>query len=299
MDTNIAQGTIFHLVPFYALGDILRIMFFIQSPQGQKRSFTTLKRIIKGSINSTTTRTNDILLSDSLTSYSKVLNDIGLFLWSYYLSSEVQYNVYLEFFILSAPTIMRVSQCWQEYKLHRGTVRVHLFNMIKYLVSLLPLMINLFIKVTILRQHDEQTEINRLELLNFWWYVVSFLSSSYSCLWDIFMDWKLAIFKGTQLQIRPTLLLGSKPFYIMAIWIDFVVRFLWIGKLFIDKEINESTRMVTKLTTFLFAYDAFSAGYTIVELTEILRRWMWCFLKLENDYINIQLQDGIELKTVK
>lgn len=298
-DTNIVQRAIFHLVPFYALGNLLVVMFFIQSPQGQRRSFTTLKRIIKGSINSTTMRTNDILLSDTLTSYSKVLNDIGLYLWSYYYSSQIQYNVYLEFLILSAPTIIRISQCWQEYTLHRGTVRAHVLNMIKYLISLLPLVVNLLIKITILRQHDEQTEIHRLDRLNSWWYVVSFLSSSYSFLWDVFMDWKLAVFNGTQLGIRPTLLFGPKPIYVMAIWIDFIVRFLWIGKLFIDKEINETTSMVTKFTTFLFAYDAFSAGYTIVELTEIVRRWMWCFLKLENDYVSVQLQDGIELKNVK
>ena len=132
------------------------------SSPGQIRIFTTIKRIIRGNINSQTMRTNDILISDSLVSYSRVINDLGLVIWNYWFDSNIGYNYKFESMILSIPTWIRIKQCWYEYKLTGKTQ--HLFNLIKYSTGLGPLLINVLLKRMLLNATEQEKPVENYYL---------------------------------------------------------------------------------------------------------------------------------------
>lgn len=282
---------------------------------GQYRVYTTIKRILLGRINSTTMRTNDILISDTLTSYGKVINDFGLFVWANYYKSESPYNIKLEFIILCIPTFIRVKQCWYEYSSTKNML--HFFNMVKYTTAIGPLIINLLIKMTLQtlspdnnEQLKEDEVLVRLTKLNAWWYFCSVLNSTYTFIWDVKMDWGFGLFdiffKANKIRnytlLRPShqLVYGNIIGYYCVILIDFILRFLWIFRLFITNEV-ENRFMVNKLGAFLFGSDSFSLGYVVVEVLEIFRRWLWCFIKLESDWVKLQVTinpDDVEMTNI-
>lgn len=310
---NIMITPIYHLVPFLTiLYNFVNI--FANSKKsnsfGQSRVSTTMKRILVGNINSRTMRTNDILISDSLTSYSKVINDLVFFMWLNYYSVSKPYNPKFEFIVLAIPGLIRMKQCWFEYKLTNQ--RQHIFNFIKYSTGLIPIFINLLIKLNLSNLRLENPDdlhqnqlVKNLDKLNNLWYLGSTVNSTYSFIWDIKMDWGFQLFeplfnanKTVEFKIlRPGQDLVYKNFigYYAVIVLDFALRFLWILKLFILKDNDPSVEkhLLNNLGQFLFGGDGFSFGYTIVEILEILRRWLWCFLKLESDWIKLQKLDNI------
>lgn len=308
VDSSISfMKLVYYLIPLVAIIYLGYILFIgISTPSfGQYRMYTTIKRVLIGGINSKTMRSNDILISDTLMSYSKVINDFGLFVWIYYINDK--YNPSVEMIILTIPTFIRIKQCWYEFRLTNQ--KQHLFNLLKYVSGLLPLIINYLIKITIIAQPANL--INKLHHLNNWWVFFSFFNSSYSLFWDIKMDWGFHFFdkffntSNKFLISRPKnkLVFGKELFYCIIILIDFCLRFIWILKLFIMKEEESKGKLtyINTFSTFLFGYDAYSLGYFLIELFEILRRWMWCFIKLENDWIKLQTSttqiEMIDIKT--
>ena len=107
-------------------------------------------------------RTNDILISDSLVSYSRVINDLGLVIWNYWFDSNIGYNYKFESMILSIPTCIRIKQCWYEYKLTGKTQ--HLFNLIKYSTGLGPLLINVLLKRMLLNATEQEKPVENYYL---------------------------------------------------------------------------------------------------------------------------------------
>lgn len=267
-----------------------------KGPQfGQYRAYTTIKRVLLGNINSVSMRSNDILLSDSLISYAKVINDFGLYVWGYYLPTTASYNPLLEVAILAVPTLIRIKQCWFEFR-NTGQ-KQHVANLCKYALGLLPLAINYMIKITLLAESEDK--MARVEQLTRWWYVFSSINSTYSLFWDIRMDWGLKMFDKMERPASPWLrsLICYPPwFYVAAIVVDAGLRYVWVLRLFI---IEEDPSYLSTVSKFLFGYDAFSFGYTVLEVLEILRRWMWCFIKLESDWVKLQSTDSLELADVK
>lgn len=314
---------LFYALPLISLFMTIYKLFFknCYSP-GQIRIFTTIKRIIKGNINSQTMRTNDILISDSLVSYSRVINDLGLVFWNYWFDSNIGYNYKFESTILSIPSWIRIKQCWFEYKLTGQ--KQHLFNLIKYFTGLGPLLVNVLLKRMLLNATEEEKTNGELLLklnhLNNWLYFALAINSTYSFIWDIKMDWHLELFDGLlvlifpsrrktsltnyQFQILRNQLALPKLIYYIAIVADFILRYIWILKLFIINEElkKEKIKFIYIFSTFLFGYDAYSLGYALVETLEIFRRWIWCFIKLESDWVELYkdqdlLNQDIELET--
>ena len=298
---------LYYSIPVVLFAYVFHRLFYANvNTAGQVRVYTTMKRVLQGGINSLSMRTNDILISDSLVSVSKVLNDFGLFIWNYYVSESIAYNYQLEFLILCIPTFIRIKQCWFEYSSTGKTQ--HMLNLIKYSTAFGPLLINALIKHTLLRSSDEDRQsgalIQQLTKLNKWWYFLSALNSTYSFIWDIMMDWHLQLFnKLFNPRERFTILRPHKAFpdyiYLIAMSIDFLLRYIWVLKLFI---INEELRLSSQIkflhvfSTFLFGYDAYSFGYVIIEVLEIFRRWVWCFVKLESDWIKVRYEEPREFE---
>jgi hypothetical protein len=89
------------------------------------------------------------------------------------------------------------------------------------------------------------------------------VNTVYAFYWDITVDWQL-IQPGRQMRMD---LQFSKPaVYYAAIVADFLVRFSWSVRLRIEVQ------------------DFTPAGY-IMELAEILRRWMWVIFRLEREWV--------------
>ncbi|KAK6460631.1 EXS family-domain-containing protein [Scheffersomyces coipomensis] len=303
---------LYYILPISAFSYLFYRLFYKSrvsalNHKGQIRIYTTMTRILVGGINSVSMRTNDILISDSLTSYAKVGNDFGLFFWNYYYSDEVSYNIQLEFVILCIPTFIRIKQCWCEFKISRKSQ--HLLNLLKYTTALGPLLINLLIKyhLTSAKNVDDddliqQALLKRVESLNTWWYFFSFINSAYSFIWDVKMDWNLELFdsiinpRKPFHMLRDSLAFKFTGIYIFIIIFDFLFRFVWVLKLFIITDKHESQTNLHVFSTFLFGYDVFSFGYTVLETIEIIRRWLWCFLKLESDWVKLDAVNYIDIE---
>ncbi|KAF6062922.1 EXS family protein [Candida albicans] len=84
------------------------------------------------------------------------------------------------------------------------------------------------------------------------------------------MDWHLELFDG----LFSKQLALPRSIYYIAIIIDFILRYIWILKLFIINEElkKEKIKFIYIFSTFLF---------------EIFRRWIWCFIKLESDWVEL------------
>lgn len=297
-------------LPFPVLMYNLYQTFAYGPSMGQTRMSTTVKRILKGNINFSTMRTNDILISDSLTSYAKVVNDVGSFVWDSFVPTLKSYNVYVEVTVLSLPGLIRAKQCWYEFRLTRQ--KQHFYNLLKYLCGLGPILVNLLIKIKMSQLTEDTSASASLNTLNTWWYIISTISSTYSFIWDVRMDWGFGLFEPifvrhyqnfTPLREPNSLIFKNYIAYFGVIIVDFFLRFIWVLKIYVIKTTEVELGLTQKVGSFLFGYDFYSFGFVVLEVLEILRRWLWCFFKLESDLVKLQARDdithAIPLATVK
>lgn len=267
------------------------LMYPLRSPQN-KRIFETFKRILLGNID-INLRNNDILLSDTLTSYSKVVVDLHILnshLFTNQTSlpnlskNEVMLNrsigsvYYLDLLISCYPSTIRLRQCILEYRKTRN--KQHLLNALKYSTSYLPVLATIYLKY------------NSGGTL-FYWYLGSFINSTYSIIWDIMVDWNFEFFyyflslsKQQRNMLRSVLMFNVSFYYHVAIIIDFVLRYIWIIRTVSD--LNSGTLLFS-------LYDS-EIGLFVLEVLELLRRWVWVFIKLETEYIKIYNGDLNKIK---
>lgn len=102
-------------------------------------------------------------------------------------------------------------------------------------------------------------------------------NSIYSFYWDVVMDWKLDFFSpaypGTLipgLQLRTHLHFNESFIYYVAIFIDFLLRFTWS----------------LKLSSHLHIIHQLEGGVFLMEVLEVMRRWLWIFFRLESAYVD-------------
>lgn len=284
------------VVPLLLLVFTLDTFFQRGQTMGQTRIHTTLRRVLGGGINSSM-RTNDIILSDSLVSYSRVANDLVSLLWTSVLKTT--YSTELEAFVLSYPAAIRIRQSWYEYTVTRQ--RHHLLNLIKYSLGVLPVFVNYLVKAQMASLAEGDSTMS-LATLNWWWYAVAAISSTYLFVWDVNMDWGFGMFRpilgqrGAYVPLREPSLLFYKNgvMYYGIVLADFFLRFLWIWKIYVVHETELALTLKHRVGNFLFGYDSLLMGFAMGELLELVRRWLWCFLKLENDLVKL----GVSLLTL-
>lgn len=282
---------------FACLIHAMRMIFykstFSSESIGEHRMVTTLKRVLKGGINSFSMRTNDILISDSLMSYNKIINDFFHATWK--LAVMLDYNPKLEFAVLCLPVLLRMKQCLSEYRSTRQ--RQHLLNFIKYTTNIFPLFIGMLIHENSFLEgktedEDEKSSIEKnLKGLKSYWFLFALINSSYSFVWDIKMDWGFSMFEfafsnSPKVLLRPDdqLIYQGYLNYIVIIVVNLSLRFIWILKYFCSQE----GKSCSKVSNFIFGGNSLSCGYFCLELLEILRRSLWVLLKLENDYVKLR-----------
>ncbi|KAH9941793.1 EXS-domain-containing protein, partial [Epithele typhae] len=99
------------------------------------------------------------------------------------------------------------------------------------------------------------------------WCVFATVNSLYAGAWDLLMDWSLLRPRARYFLLRPDLLYTNNiSFYYFAIVTNSLLRFMWV--MYIPEQGPNSI------------IRSFVAGFL-----EVLRRWQWNFLRLENEHL--------------
>jgi hypothetical protein len=177
--------------------------------------------------------------------------------------------------ILAIPSLIRLRQCLIEYgRVRRGPTKEstgwggqHLANAIKYSTAF-PV-----IALSALQRNwaPGSTTVYRL------WVAACAVNSFYSFYWDVAKDWDLTLFDSATVRntrehplgLRRTMRLGPPGLYYGVIALDLVLRCTWS----------------LKLSPHLDAVVDFESSIFIVELLEVLRRWIWIFFRVETEWI--------------
>lgn len=111
--------------------------------------------------------------------------------------------------------------------------------------------------------------------LSAFWVVAIMANSFYSFYWDVMKDWDLTLFcdardaPGQPWALRRQRMFRPDTIYYAAIVIDLILRCTWS----------------LKLSTHLYHVGDFEGGIFVIEVIEILRRWMWVFLRVETEWL--------------
>ena len=103
-----------------------------------------------------------------------------------------------------------------------------------------------------------------------------FLNSFYSFYWDVAKDWDLTLFSSARERnspehawaLRPSLYFHDPRVYYAAIVLDLFLRCTWS----------------LKLSPHLDHFNDLEVGIFLMELLEVLRRWMWIFFRVETEW---------------
>ncbi|AQZ12489.1 ERD1 (YDR414C) [Zygosaccharomyces parabailii] len=150
-----------------------------------------------------------ILLSDSLTSFSKPLIDFSLYMTAFLFDT---YS-HLDLAVAMIPVSIRMFQCAREYYLTRD--KQHIWNFVKYSTNVPILVCVWYSRV----QPDKFQYGTQL------WFML--LNASYTFYWDVFIDWKLE----SVLKLRSKGLDFPSLVYYTGICIDFVIKYWWLWTL--------------------------------------------------------------------
>ncbi|KAM0802530.1 EXS family-domain-containing protein [Usnea florida] len=269
---------IFFLLPFQRL-----------SRTGRYRFLSTLKRVSIGGIaEANNGKFGDILLADVLTSYAKVLGDMFVSACMF-LSPGVSSTgkpdrncggAYVVPLIISIPSMIRLRQCLIEYLRVRnnpnkdavtGWGGQHLANALKY-SSAFPVIV-----LSALQRGTDPKSIGLSEagLFRLWLFFV-FTNSFYSFYWDVAKDWDLTLFAPSSVRNNPDHPWGlrrhthfhTSEIYYSAILIDLMLRCTWSFK----------------LSPHLDHFNDLEGSIFIMELLEVLRRWLWIFFRVETEW---------------
>ncbi|ODV87133.1 hypothetical protein CANARDRAFT_194320 [[Candida] arabinofermentans NRRL YB-2248] len=296
----ISNDYYFKLMDLLPLGGLIfTIIALSEKSSPEKKRFTsTVFRILRGNID-INIRNNDILLSDTLTSYSKVLIDFLVYISALILGyqtlpspqdlslelSKDHLKLYnLDLVLSSYPALIRLKQCIYEFEQSRRRNKQHLFNAIKYSTSFLPILANLLIRGGF---------IHGLSL----WYLAVFINSTYSFFWDIKFDWNFELFTKflnndgvKNVPILRQKLIFNKFFYYVAILVDLQLRYIWVYRLMYPQLLERADHGVAAFVGSSLFINEF--GNFVLEVLEILRRWVWVFIKIETEYIKMFAEGG-------
>ncbi|XP_008472751.2 xenotropic and polytropic retrovirus receptor 1-like, partial [Diaphorina citri] len=103
------------------------------------------------------------------------------------------------------------------------------------------------------------------------WILSSIISSCYSYMWDIRMDWGLFDDNtGEYTLLRDEIVYSSTTYYYVAIIEDFILRFGWALSLSLTE----------------MGYIHGDLMVSVLSPLEVFRRFIWNFFRLENEHLN-------------
>lgn len=242
--------------------------------RGRMRFLRMLQRILIGGIDPDM-RFADVLLADVLTSYAKVLGDsataIALFLTASSSTNPLPDRSLAGPYIIPAamafPYLIRLRQCITEYR--RATAkgmswperRGCLLNALKY-SSAFPVIV-----ISALGGGGSLA-----------WCLFVAANSLFSFYWDVTYDWGLTLLTPSSVAgskedypygLRPNRYFVAKEFYYVAIGIDLLLRCTWS----------------VKMSPHLDFMNEMEGGLFMLQVLEVLRRWVWVFFRVEKEYV--------------
>ncbi|CAK5281716.1 unnamed protein product [Mycena citricolor] len=259
----------------------------------------------------------DVIFADIFTSFAKVLGDMWLsacmLLPGNTLLSTPADSVWLRWVmptIMSLPYLIRLKQCIAEYSHAENESRRPLLNAIKYASSFPVIYLSAAQRIVV----SELVEAKGSGVTNeAWhgehplfrlWLLAAIVNSLYSFWWDVTNDWGLTLLKPTpeetdkkpapprqlllsqsgshsphgsqdetatnhQRESHPyglrSMLLYPLPVYPLLIFLNLVLRLTWS----------------VKLSSHLHSKSEGSVTIFWLEMAEVIRRWMWVFLRVE------------------
>ncbi|XP_048108483.1 xenotropic and polytropic retrovirus receptor 1a isoform X2 [Alosa alosa] len=177
-----------------------------------------------------------------------------------------KYSYGLRAVIQCLPAWCRFVQCLRRY---RDTKRAfpHLVNAGKYSTT--------FFVVTfaaLYKTHKEQTH-DDADVFFYLLIVFSTVSSLYTLIWDLKMDWGLFDrHAGENTFLREEIVYPHKAYYYCAIIEDVILRFAWTLQL--------------SLSTMTPHHSISDILATLLAPLEVFRRFVWNFFRLENEHLN-------------
>ncbi|KAG7487803.1 hypothetical protein MATL_G00027370 [Megalops atlanticus] len=225
----------------------------------------------------------DFWLADQLNSLVFVLMDLEYLVCFY--SSELNWNMEkgllpnsqvdvtcnsysygVRAIIQCLPAWLRFVQCLRRY---RDTKRAfpHLVNAGKYSTT--------FFVVTFAALYKTHRDQDHSDAQVFFYLLIVFsaISSFYTLIWDLKMDWGLFDRNaGENTFLREEIVYPQKAYYYCAIVEDVILRFAWTIQI-----------SLTTMNAFPSASDILA---TILAPLEVFRRFVWNFFRLENEHLN-------------
>jgi hypothetical protein len=275
------------------------LLFFLPlqnlSQSGRYHFLSTLKRVSIGGIaRAQDGKFGDILLADVLTSYAKVLGDLFVALCMFVSSGKSATNKpdrgcggqFIVPFIIAVPSLIRFRQCIIEYlRVKRANRRAggtsshgwggqHLANAAKY-ASAFPVIVLSALQRS-LSFDQASVGMSEATIYRLWLAAVLF-NSLYSFYWDVSKDWDLSLFSRSHSRnspehpygLRRRLYFHTNGIYYVAIGLDFLLRCTWS----------------LKLSPHLDHFNDLEGGIFVMEFLEVLRRWVWIFLRVETEWV--------------
>uniref|UniRef100_A0A915DKX6 Xenotropic and polytropic retrovirus receptor 1 n=1 Tax=Ditylenchus dipsaci TaxID=166011 RepID=A0A915DKX6_9BILA len=173
--------------------------------------------------------------------------------------------------VMVIPAMVRFLQCLRRYR-DTGRWHPHLVNAGKYATTFLVVATNSLNKWASVDKPNDTSSFFYLWIFS---YIISF---TYTFLWDVFMDWGLADPRAPKdaLLLREEMIYGSRWYYYFAIVEDFVLRLSWVMN--VVSSISVSLAEAWMLHSDLLI--------SIMAPLEVFRRFVWNYLRLENEHVN-------------
>ena len=181
----------------------------------------------------------DVLVSDVLTSYTRVLLDLGVAVCMFVAGTSCVgkpdrsscSGPYVTTIVLSIPYVIRFRQC-RAIDFQRTGQTMHIANCLKYLSSLPVVFFGVLQKMYKGVEGDNGfTEAMAYKL----WIFAAVINSCYSIVWDIKCDWNLELLNSSPLAykhggLRGVLFFRPRIVYYFVILLDISFRLLWALK---------------------------------------------------------------------
>ncbi|KAJ9650360.1 Xenotropic and polytropic retrovirus receptor 1 [Neophaeococcomyces mojaviensis] len=207
----------------------------------------------------------DFFLGDMYCSATYSMSQIELFFclyrwnWKDPPRCNSNHSMLLGFFT-TLPGIWRFLQCIRRYH-DSGKWFPHLANCAKYMCNILYYMTLSLYRLNLGSPISQRYRIAFI--------VFACLNGVYCSLWDVFMDWSLGDFFSRHRGLRDQLAYRREWVYYVAIVVNTILRHQWIFYAIFTSDLQHSAAM-----SFF------------VSLSEVLRRGMWTFFRVENEHTN-------------
>ncbi|TLD22931.1 hypothetical protein PspLS_07525 [Pyricularia sp. CBS 133598] len=262
---------------------------------GRRRLLATLRRVSLGGIaEAQNGKFGDILLADVLTSYAKVLADLYICACMF-LTSEGSATARPDRgcggavvvpLILALPSAIRLRQCLIEYSRVRsapykesvGWGGQHLANAAKYSTAFPVIILTAMQRSGGSNDGGGEKDGTVNPGVNRAWLAAVVVQSLYTFYWDVAKDWDLTLFSGARDRnapdqpwgLRRRMYMQPAPLvYYCVVALDFALRCTW----------------VVKLSPGLDRLSGWEGSLFVLQLLEVLRRWIWIFFRVETEHI--------------